>query len=705
MPHLSSMSRSTPQRRIVRGAFLCDFTGHYERILEDVTEVARKGYRSVIIFPRIGQEGVARDLCERAVAHGLSVGMCTNYIKDQQAYLADHPAQRLVLATEALDQDRLSTSNWGCPFHPQFKQRYLTQLRELAPLPAVRWIFVNDEALLLSGCYCPACRGDYDREVGGEMPCKLEPVAADWKDARWRRYLQWRLERWNRVHGEMTAAIHAANPGVKSIFQASPASDLWLNPWFTGVDLSSMVNELDGLCTDPYYTFHERHFDPPEVYLSEWCRFLRGLVPPGGEALIVPQGFSHATFSRPLGEADGYWTALVPPACGVNHIIPYTYQLQRTSPVQKAYENCFRCDPFFEKVAPLDFATVVHGTQTEIYTHPLPANLPASNYDATRVLPVTASLRSKGLPYAYLPDRALRDPTRYANCRALVLPEINCLSTEQRRGLSDHLEGGGNWVVLGELGCADETGAPLSRSFLQETLGIHVTGRTEGTRPFRFLRPCPLTEGMLPFDERGAATFCDGAHTPIQALNHCVDAKLPADAEVLAEFTDPNDRTTGQPAVAVLRRKGRVLWFAGFPSPTVMHPKFRTAVLNRARELVGLGALWAAGGPPTLRVENWPPEVPMRGQRPYDHRDRCTFEFFPLAGEDCFMGVVVSYFREPTAFPMVLTLPRGQRIERITELLNNRPVAFQEEGGQARIQVAVSPDMPALVYWLELARE
>ena len=77
----------------------------------------------------------------------------------------------------------------------------------------------------------------------------------------------------------MAAIIHAVNPRIKAVFQASPASDLWLNPWSTGVDLSGMIERLDGLSTDPYYTFHERHFNPAEVYLSEWCRFLRGIVP------------------------------------------------------------------------------------------------------------------------------------------------------------------------------------------------------------------------------------------------------------------------------------------------------------------------------------------------------------------------------------------------------------------------------------------
>ena len=169
---------------------------------------------------------------------------------------------------------------------------------------------------------------------------KAVPTIEDWRDERWRRFLKWRIDRWNRVHGEMSDAIHAVNPAVMVGFQTSPGIDLWNNPWYSAVDLHGMARRLDALSVDPYYTFHpHKGFEPREVDQSEWSRFLAGMMPEGKSAQVVVQGFSHYSFARPLNEADGIWTALVPPACGVDLVMPYSYHLQRSSPVQAAYER------------------------------------------------------------------------------------------------------------------------------------------------------------------------------------------------------------------------------------------------------------------------------------------------------------------------------------------------------------------------------
>src|SRR5262249_52368866 len=140
-----------------------------------------------------------------------------------------------------------------------------------------------------------------------------------------------------------------------------------------------------------------------------------------------------------------------------------------------------------------------------------------------------------------------------------------------------------------------------------------------------------------------------GACKPFFALRHCVEATLPSDAEVIATFED-----SGKPAIASLARKGRVVWLAGFPTRTAQNTVLRSRALNRVHSLLPLLVEWAAGAKPALRVEDWPPDVPMKRLRPFDHRFMPTFEFFPLAGEDGFLGLVTSYFKEPARFPMVL---------------------------------------------------
>lgn len=690
------------RREIIRPATLQDYTGSPEKLLPMIDEIAAKGYKYMGVFFFGEEPADFRRLCERAASLGLHVRVNTAFMKYQYKYLAEHPDQALTPAGKAaVDQDDLEMSSWGCPFHPQFKGRYLRLLREIAAFPAVLHIGVNDEAYLGAGCYCETCKQAYAREIGGPMPRKPDPQADDWRDPVWRRYLQWKFERWNKVHAEMTQAIHAVNPEAKAIFMASPICDMWMNPWAVGVDLAQIVHHVDGVLTDPYYTFHKRNFDPAEVYLSEWSRFLAGLVPEGKLAEIVPQGFSHPTFTRPLGEQDGYWSALVPPACGITVVRPYTYTLQKASPALQTYEACLAFDKYFEQTTPLKYAAVVHGMKTEVYQRPLPVLVPDS-YDGTRFLPVSESLRHRGVPYGYLPDAALDNPGALSAYKAVIFPEIGCLSEAEEAGVRQFIESGGHAVILGPLGTADESGEPKARSLLEELLGVKVRSEPSEPRRFRLVKEHPAAGTLRLVDETAARRYVRGAMTPLWALTNCVDADVPPDAEIIAEFTDDQGRATGLPAIVSLRKDSSLLWFAGFPSRIIGNRIYRTQVRNVAHQFFAALVEEAAGGQPRLRVEGWPPIVPMDTLRPVDQRFVPTFEFFPLEGDDCWLGLVTSYFREPTRFPMAFDIPAGRELQRVTELISGGQVRFKARGRSARIEVELGFDTPALLYLFEL---
>lgn len=684
-------------RKITRFALLQNYCGHSERLADDMPEVAEKGYYGVFLWATIGEEERVRPLCETAASLGLKVALGTGYMKYQYKYLAEHPEQRLVQVHELADQDGIATVNWGCPFNPEFKARYFDFLREISEWPNVARIFLNDEADLRGACYCPTCRHAYKDKFGDDMPVNPNPKTEDWQDENWRRFLKWRIDRWTDVHGQMADVIHRINPEIQVLFQANPTSDMWRNPWDHCVDLAAMAERLDGLSTDPYYTFHRRQFDPPEVYLSEWCRYLAGIMPEGKTAEIIPQAFSHPTFTRPLGEPDGYWAALVPPACGIDAISPYTYNLQRISPMVKTYERCFEFDRCFERARPLKYAAVVNGSQTKTYLRPLPLETPAS-YDGTRLLRVTEALRHKAVPYTFFPDRRLDHPDSLGDYKVLVLPEINCLSDAQADGIRRLADEGKNLVILGQLGIADESGRQRQGSLLEEITGIRVIEETAESRRFRLKSPHPCSETLKPFDDEAARDYSEGVNAPLYKLEQCVNAEAPGDVDIVAEFTDAHDNPTCRPAIIHARRRGNILWFAGFPSRRTQNQLYNTYVLNWGHYLFAAAVEWAAGALPALRVEDWPPDVPMRRVRPIDHRFMPTYEFFPLAADDLFIAVVTSYFREPSTFPMVLDVPEGKDLRSVTEVIGNTEVAFDRNARSVKIAVEVGPDTAALMY-------
>jgi len=693
------------RRDITRLAFLQEYEGRPLALLDLIDEVKRKGYDAVVFAAAISKLDQVRELAAAAHASGLRVYTFTGYMKYQYTYLAEHPEQRLVTAEECTDQDGLSTVSWGCPFNPDFKKRYFDFLRELAIIPGLEEIWVNDEASLGTGCYCAHCRAAFERDLGGEMPLMTDAAPARWEDERWRRFLRWRIDRWNRVHGEMKTAIRGANPDVRAVFQASPSEDLcWHNPWYSAVDLSSMVDVLDGLCTDPYYTFHPRRYNPAEVYLSEWCRFLRGIVPADKKADIIPQAFSHPTFTRPLDERDGYWAALVPVACGIDCIAPYTYKLMAASPpLIESYEKSFVHDSRFAEAEPLSYVGVVHGANTEMFSRPFPIDTPGS-YDGSRMLPCTESLRHRGLPYSYLPDSRL-SPEMLRPFEVVVLPEIECLDPLQEDAIRAYWENGGNLVVLGQLGVADAMGARHGRSLLTELTGIEVVGDASATRQMAFVAPHQIQQALPSVDEEAAAKYSDGALHPLTALTNCRDVKVQGTAKVLAEFTDTDGRTPGSPAVVEYDSggdQGRLVYFAGFPSRTTTNPRYHTAPRNLAHWLLPAVVEYVARRKPAVRVEDWPPAVPLERARPLDPRYLCTFELFALAGENSLIGMVASYFREPAQFIMVATVPEGRSLRRVSELIAGGEAVATVNGNEVRIDVAMAHDDAAKVLLFEL---
>ena len=692
------------KRTITRVAFLQNYEGMTDKLLGELPEVAAKGYPMVMLSGMRDLDGALK-VARRAAELGLEVGIFTGYMKYEYKYLAEHPEQQMVFAQAHLDQDGLSTSGWGCPYNPEFKQRYFAKLRDLAVFPGVVHIDLNDEAYMGHGCYCAVCKEAYAAEVGGDMPCKPDPQPSDWEDPRWRDYLLWRMQRWNAVHREMAEVIREVNPGVRVSFQTSPGVDMWQNPWYSAVDLAAMARFLDRVCTDPYYTFHRRIFDPPEVYLSEWCRFLSGIMPEGKEAAVIPQGFSHPTFTRPLGEADGAWSAIVPPACGVDLVAPYTYTLQRCSPVQETYEACWhKLDPYFEETMPLRYAGVVHGFRTEVLRYPLPFETPYS-YDGTRMFPVAESLRQGGVPYGLVPDAKLAEPDTLKRHEVVVCPEIACMSADEREGLAEFIREGGNAVIVGELGVADERGGERDVSLLAELFGFDVRGTPQGSREFALAGEHAAAEHIVYPDPEAARCYMDGTGAPMFQLLYCRDAVAPSDARVIAEFSDAAGQGTGGgPAILSFERYGgRVLWLAGFPGRCAHNATYGTWVRNLGHQLFARLVEWAAGAPPVLRVDGWPPATPMGDLRPLDQRFMPTFEFFPLAGDDSFLGVITSYFREPTEFSMALTVPRGREVVSVEELVAGAAVPFEAEGGQVSIPVALTFDTPALVFRFGLA--
>ena len=76
-----------------------------------------------------------------------------------------------------------------CPNNQDYRAFVVTQMKEMAELfPTLDGIFY-DMPYWEVVCHCPSCKARWEKEVGGEMPQRL-----DWNDARWRIFVRKRQE-------------------------------------------------------------------------------------------------------------------------------------------------------------------------------------------------------------------------------------------------------------------------------------------------------------------------------------------------------------------------------------------------------------------------------------------------------------------------------------------------------------------------------
>ena len=678
-----------PRRSIKRIAFLQEYRNRPETLKELLPEVAEKGYHAAAFSATIGKEQFIVELAEEAERVGLEVMAFTGFMKYQEAWLKDHPEQKLVLVTDlgAEDQDQLSV-HWGCPFNPEFQKRYFDFLASLGRIPNLTEAWINDEAYLgfdekRLGCYCPICREAWAGEFGGGIPrppFKDQPEKAQ--------FVHWRFRRWNEVHRKMRAALNIDH-SVRAIFLSNPPCCIGLNPWISAVNLPGMLEVVDGVMTDPYYTFHDvsayTRSMPREIYLSEYCRYLRGMAGEDKLSEVCAQGFSHPTFTRPFDEQDGWWAGVIPLALGINNVTAYTYALQKISPMQKTYEAAFQLDSYFARTQPVDFIAVVDSLETQCFH--MDAAAGGGSWKLSRMIPLADTMRHHALPYTYISSQHLeiRDLRRWP---VLVLPGVSCLSGKTKEALREYVATGGILVACGETATRDKIGRVVPDSFMEEVFGIASQLPCEAAFQFSETGEHPAFAD-IPWPDEITAQYMDGTNIPVLGLSHAVAVEISDETQALARFNPDGGMASDKPALTIHSfGKGTAIYCAGSTERVFVRPEFGKGVINHAgRVLAHLIREMALDKLP-LRAKSFPPRVPMQELRPLDRRLMPTVEFMPCIGDNLYLATIASYFKEPMTFPIEAVLPEGKICREVRELVSNQPIdEIRRKGNGAEIDV------------------
>jgi len=417
-------------KKIMRSAMLSPFDP------AKLGEVRQRGYVLVGVglgswhTPKLLDESVRqmKETAEKAAEMGIGIQVLTGYQRYIAEALRENPEWRM----------RFNDGSYGseaCPFNEEFENLYIEAMKKVATCRNIFEIQLNDEAHLTNwrdkwGCYCEECVRKFREETGFEAP-----TVPDWNSKAWKKWIKWRLENWAKVHRVVREAIKCVNPSINVSVQFTPYVDLYpWNPWFSGVDLCAVADDMDMLSTDPYHTYHLHDFAPDITYLTEYAKFYKAVV---GEKPfhIWPWATVRPTNTRELTWKDGQWGGILPIAIGAFSTKAWSFDgMKQRERVLKAYEDMFALDVFFEEVEPLKHIAVVHGFQTEVWlvNDNYNLHLRGPTYDRQIFRKTCDFLRQNLITYDHFFDKRL-EPRYLSGYRALVLPRIACLSNPQAK--------------------------------------------------------------------------------------------------------------------------------------------------------------------------------------------------------------------------------------------------------------------------------
>ncbi len=638
---------------------------------EIVPEVSKLGFTDLYFFVNKVESGLdigglrlatAMEVGRLAEKEGMGVLVNTGYMKYHEQVVLAHPERRMVLRDDgsgdrsgetaspqapaplASVEGRIRNVNWLCPFNEANKRQYKEELCALAEIPALRFVYLNDEGFLGAygemACYCDACRGRFAEHVGEEPPTRI-----DWTDPLWRDWIRWRFEQWTAVHAEFRDAVRAVRPEL-GVGMATACTELMgIRPWASAVDVGAMSRVLDSMNTGIYHGVSRgtHEFAPRFTIVLDMASIFVGALQ-GKPLRLAVQAFCPGT-SLEMTRKDGQWIGILPYAVGAEYVSPWCYETLRTSPAQyEGYMETLRLDRYLKETEPEIACSLFHSIQSEVWRYH------DVDYDALAIHPFARTLRDEGLPYAFVWDSRL-DETDLSRNGPLVMPHVCCLSERQGNLLTSHLEDGGGILAFADLGRCDDEGRAVHEG-LPSRWGVAGNGdRLTGQYRLSFTDACPVRQNVT---------------APVVLENPYEVGHV--EGEVWATLVDAEGRDTGAPGmVSSSVGKGRFVYLAGDPVFHHREPGYEplAKLPNHTGRLIRNVIKSLASQPAWIEVEDFPPVTAYQRLRHWDRRGINTFQFLPQVGPRYAIAIVASYLGAEADVSLRFRIPRGKRPSRM----------------------------------------
>jgi len=628
--------------------------------------IVAEGFDDLVLFPI--EEGMlegqgysvsrAAELAARAHQRGLGVVVVTGYMKYEYDLLRREPHRAMLTRGPGatLDSDNLP-SLWLCPFQEANQSRYRELLAEVAAMPGLTEVHLNDEAMLgfadgTIGCYCDQCVDSFEQSTGAKPP-----ATANFDDPTWWQWIEWRMRGWTQVHAGFRDHLLSINPKLKVGIQHSPIAPCrcW-QPWKTAVDVAADARALDVVTTDPYHFNHADVINqrPHRRIVAEATRSLVGACI-GKAAGIYPQGFMPPGQAAPMGRQDGLLAGIVPFALGANSTTPYTYELMKIIPGYfQGFDDARRLHAVMQAHQPYAYSTMVYPLQSEMRGHP------QENWGATYLNDAADLMYHAGIPWRWLWDVWLEQEA--ASVGPLILPEAHCLTAEQIEAVATC--NGVLWI------------------------GNTPAAAWKGTGPCPL--PMPLERGRYVIQTGSDHELINGIDLPIVLSSRT--GRPPFEGDIIA-------RSEGEPALVTREDNGRrSAWIAGLPTAADQPPGTAGTQQTGNLDLLRRVLTWLGRSEPTVCLDPWPAPDAYRAIRPADARCVPTAELLPMAGPDSLLAIVFPYLPVALETELVVQPPPGRQIRRASDLWTGQTMKVTGDG---RIPVTLSGDTELLAVLIE----
>jgi hypothetical protein len=516
-------------------------------------------------------------------------------------------------------------------------------------------------------CYCAKCQEKYEARFAVKLPLRI-----DWKDPASKQLVAWRYEMSAECFARLQKEIETIR---KDVFWTGELAGLDNPTWARdkALDIVRLSHSFSSLmCTvdnaAPYPDLRwvsgmtasyarsvgER---PPIINLKVSMRaagWAHASMPPAEYAQCAWQAIAHGaglkmpTFGLPGNIEDERNMAVIAETLGVLKKHAWVYEDARAAASVALVWSQPTLELYGQDDARARYADCVYGFH--------------------------AALMENHIPTVVVSDEALTSG-KLADFRAVVLPNLACMSDEQAHSITEFVRGGGALIASHETSLYDPAGNKRTKLALAEVLGAEYDSASPTTAAksgYMCRRQGhPITAWMkntsvLPFS---------GRITPVRLVG---GAAAPLVYGYSANLVDPEEmenpiRTDVPLLIANIFSAGKAVYL-----PCDLDGFYTRCRLDDARRLLGSAVVWALGDVPPLGT-NAPSEVGVV----LSEKPGFTFVHLinTIGGRP--LGEVV------TARDLQFHLPIGSKVKSVRTLRRGTPLSFEARDGHVRFTVPV----------------